>query len=417
MNKFKIIFLIASVCLLTVTMAFGQTTTGSIEGTVKDSTGAVIPGASVTVSGVDVGFNQTVTTNSDGVFRIVRLPAGSYKVTVAAISGFSETTVDAYVNIEKTTVSNITLGISDRVDVVEVTGDPLGVNVDSTDSKVQTNITSELIEKLPTGTSFTSVLKIDPATRGESLTGGFSVDGASKAENAFVLDGQEVTSYRYGTLEGVNNIPTALIKEVQVKTSGFEAEHGGASGGVIVISTKSGSNEFHGEFGTQFVTQRMQPNNRFTPELYQYFDGSQQLYSVQQPKDRGTDYFPTASLGGPIVKNRMWFYGIYSPQVFNRERTVQYFLPFNDTIGPNLVPNPAYSPEVYNYKTRYEYAQARIDYSPFNSLNGFTSYLWNPQIIQGSLPLAAYTTAAGSGNPVPLHGNRCCSRRVERRTC
>jgi hypothetical protein len=402
MNTFKTIVSIVSVCLLSVMMAFGQTTTGTMEGTVKDSAGAVIPGASVTITGTNVGFNQTVTTDSEGYFRIERLPAGSYKVTVGAISGFSETVSDAFVNIEKTTLTNITLGVTAGQNVVEVSGDPLGVAVDSTDSKVQSNITSELIEKLPTGTSFSSVLKIDPATRGESLTGGFTVDGASKAENSFVLDGQEITSYRYGTLDAVNNVPTALIKEVQVKTSGFEAEHGGASGGVIVVSTKSGSNEFHGEFGTQFVTQKLQPSNRFTTENFLNSDNvTQRLYSIQQPKDRGTDFYPTASLGGPVIKDRMWFYGIYSPQVFNRERDVNYYRPFTDATGPVLSLNPLYAAETYQQKNRYEYMQGRLDYSPFNSLNGFTSFLYNPAIFQGSFPLASITTAAGPGTQFP----------------
>lgn len=401
MNTFKTIVSIVSVFLLSAMMVLGQNTTGSIQGTVKDTAGAVIPGASVTITGTNVGFNQTVTTDSDGFYRIERLPAGAYKVTVAAISGFTETSVDAFVNIEKTATTDITLGASVDADVT-VTGDPLGVSVDTTDSKTQSNITSELIEKLPTGTSFTSVLKIDPATRGESLTGGFTVDGASKAENSFVLDGQEVTSYRYGTLDAVNNVPTALIKEVQVKTGGFEAEHGGASGGVIVISTKSGSNEFHGEFGTQFVTQKLQPSNRSVVQNYQYSTVvRQQLYAFQQPKDRGTDFYPTASLGGPVVKDKMWFYGIYSPQIFNRERTVKYFRAFNDTIGPNLIPNPLYADEEYQLKNRYEYAQGRLDYSPFNSINGFTSFLWNPAIFQGSFPVGALTTVAGPGTQFP----------------
>lgn len=402
MNTFRMIVSIVSVVLLTVMIAVGQTTTGSLEGTVRDPSGAVIPGASVTVTGTNVGFVRTVTANSEGFFRIERLPAGSYKVTVPPISGFAESNVDTIVNIEKTTLLNITLGIAGSEAVVNVNaGDTLGIVVDSTNSKVQTNITEELIEKLPTGTSFSSLLKIDPATRGESLTGGFTVDGASKAENSFVIDGQEVTDYRHGTLTGVSNIPTALIKEVQVKTGGFEAEHGGASGAVVVVSTKSGSNQFHGEFGTQFVTQKLLPDNRFTLENSYGSTTYQQLYAIQQPKDEGVDFFPTASLGGPVIKDHLWFYGIYSPQIFNRNRKVNYFLPFNDARGPNLIPNPAYSQEEYKYSTRYEYAQARLDYSFFNNLNGFTSYLWNPQIIEGSLPLAAITTAAGPGTQFP----------------
>ena len=130
---------------------------------------------------------------------------------------------------------------------VQVDADLIGKVVDSTDSKVQTVVTSRLIEKLPTGTSFSSILTASPSVRSESLTGGFQVDGASKAENVWVIDGQDVTNHRYGTQgrnEGANtnNIPTALVKEVQIKTSGFEAEHGGASGAVIVVATKSGSN-------------------------------------------------------------------------------------------------------------------------------------------------------------------------------
>ena len=80
---------------------------------------------------------------------------------------------------------------------------------------------------------------------------------------------------------------------------------------------------------------------------------------------------------------------------------VEYFLPYNDARGPNLIPNPAFSGEDYKYSSRYEYAQGRFDYSFFNKLNGFTSYLWNPQIIEGSFPLAALTTAAGPGTQFP----------------
>ena len=263
--------------------------------------------------------------------------------------------------------------------------------MDSTDSKVQTNITSELIDKLPSGTSFSSLLKIDPATRFEGLTGGFSVDGASKAENSFVIDGQDVTNYRYGTQDyndtGVNtaNIPTALVKEIQVKTSGFEAEHGGASGAVFVVSTKSGSDKLHGEFGAQFETAKLQPSNRFTPQnLYDYtgISSNQRLFGIQSPKADYLRFDPTASLGGPVIKNHLWFYGIYSPQTFSSTVTRRYA-----TLNSNAtLINDVQAPETYTGTSRYEYAQGRLDYSFFNSLNGFTSFLWNPYIRSGQLP-------------------------------
>jgi len=385
----KLILSALSVLILTTAIAFGQSTTGTITGTVKDSKGGVVPGATVTVTGISGGFNQTVASNSNGVYRFDRVPAGLYKIAVGAISGFAETTIETQVVVEKTTSADITLGISANVNTVEVTIDPMGVVVDTTDSKVQTNITSELIDKLPSGTSFASILKISPGTRAEALTGGYQIDGASKAENTFILDGQEVTSYRHGTLDGIYNIPTALVKEVQVKTGGFEAEHGGASGGVISVVTKSGTDQFHGEVGSQFATSGMQPGNRFAPANSYGSTTFQSLYAIQSPKDDRNEYYPTFSLGGPILKNHLWFYGIYSPQVFSSKRTTNYYLPFDDDIGTQLVRNPDYPAERYEAKSTYEYAQGRLDYSFFDNLSGFTSYLWNPLIVEGTFPVGA----------------------------
>jgi len=383
---------VLSLSLLMTIIAFGQQTTGSIDGTVRDSKGAVVPGATVTVAGTDVGFNRTVTANNDGYYRIERVPVGHYKVTVGAISGFAQTSVDAQVVVEKTTPADVTLGISQTVNTVEVTSDPLGVVVDPTDSKVSTNITSQLIEKLPLGSTFTSALKISPETNFSGLTGGFTVDGASKAENTFVIDGQEVTSYRYGTLDASNNIPTALVKEVQVKTGGFEAEHGGASGGVITVITKSGSDKMHGEFGMEFSPSKLQPNNRFAPANYAPLDSTtqlpiyQRLYAIQSPKDASLETYPTASLGGKIIAKHLWYYGIYSPQIFETTRTANYYKNFAAGTGPVLIPDPTVPSASYYAKTKYEYAEGKVDYSFFNKLSGFTSYLWNPQVIQGALP-------------------------------
>lgn len=393
-NTVKMISSMISVILLAAVMAFGQGTTGTVEGTVKDSKGGVVPGAAVTLSGQTAGFNQTVTANSDGVFRFERVPAGRYKVTVAATGGFAETSIDTQVVVEKTTLADVTLGIAGAVTTVDVTADPLGIVVDTTDSKNQTNITSELIERLPLGTSFTSALKVSPGTNFSSLTGGFSVDGATKAENSFVIDGQEVTSYRYGTLDSVNAVPTALVKEVQVKTGGFEAEHGGASGGVITVVTKSGTDEMHGEFGTQFATSNLQPKNRFAPQNFAPlltsgpnagYPAYQAFYAIQAPKDESLEFYPTASMGGKLIKNHLWWYGIYSPQVFSATRTATYYNAFTQASGPVLTPSTTPS-AVYKASTTYEYAEGRLDYSFFNRLSGFTSFLWNPRIIDGILP-------------------------------
>lgn len=401
----KLIVSILSVFALTSAIAFGQGTAGAVEGTVKDQSGAVVPGASVSITGLTAGFNQTTTSNDSGVFRFERVPGGRYKITVAAISGFVEKSAEVLVLAEKTTTSEIVMGTSVAADVI-VTADPLGVVVDSTDSKASTTVTAELADRLPLGTSFSSILKLSPGTRGEALTGGFTVDGASKAENSFVLDGQEVTSYRYGTLDSVQNVPTALIKEVSVKTGGFEAEFGGASGGVISVLTKSGTNELHGEFGSQFTTSKLQPNPRFVTQNYAPVTGVngiypdyQRFYAIQAPKTNSLAFEPTASMGGRIVKDHLWFYGIYAPQRYSSTRTTKYYNAFTAASGPVLTPanGAAFQDEIYTAEERYEYAQGRLDYSLFNKLNGFSSFLWNPRVIEGILNGSIVT--GGSGTP------------------
>lgn len=402
-NNFKYLFSMISIVLLSA-IAFGQGTTGSIEGSVKDPKGAVVPGASVTVSGVNVGFSQTVVTDSDGVYRVRNAPVGSYKVTVAAISGFSASTVDGIqIVIEKTTTADVTVGIQQNVNTVDVTTDPLGVVIDTSDSKVQTNITSQLIEQLPKGQSFTSVLRVSPGTRAETNSGGFQVDGASGSENAFIIDGQEVTNFRTGVLNSANNIPNALIREVQVKSSGFEAEHGGASGAVISVSTKGGTNDWHGEFGTQIETSKLQPGNRFAPTFYQPAVGTQLIYAIRQPKDAVNNVYPSATIGGPVIKNRVWFIGSYSPQIFETTRKTNYYRSFTAATGTALIVNPSFpQTDTYVARTKYEYAQGRMDFAPTKNTSGFISYLWNPQLIQGLLPLSAISVGGTPANQFPV---------------
>jgi hypothetical protein len=403
-----------SVILCLATAVFGQRTTGDIEGKVTDTNGAVIPGISITVTGVTVGFSRTVQSDDQGEFRVQQIPIGVYNLATAATSGFAAATVsDVTVTIEKATTVNIKLGLTTTAESVVVTSDSLGVNVDITDSKVQTNITQRLIDQLPNGTSFTSLLKISPATRQESRSGGFQVDGASGSENAFLIDGMSLENFRTGTLNGVNNIPTALVSEIQIKTGGFEAEHGGASGGVISVATKSGSDSFHGEFGSDFELSDMQPNPRFTLQRFVQGSGSPKeiaenrdfVYTLPQNKDKFANFYPTATFGGPAIKGRLWFLGSYSPQVFRTTRVSNFIAPItnaNFSTGrfvpsPRLVngtPLPAFT---YKRNIKSEYAFGRLDTAILNNLRGSVTYLWNPEVTDGNLPFNSITT----DNPVP----------------
>lgn len=410
-KNFRLASLTMSLILCFSAIAFGQRTTGDLEGTVKDPQGAVVPGASVTVSGINVGFNRTVQSNEEGVYRVQEIPAGIYRISTAAIQGFAASTLEnVTVTIEQTTTADINLGVTGAVNTVDVSSDPLGVNVDTTDSKIQTNVTSQLIEQLPKGTNFSSLLKVSPGTRGEPLSGGFQVDGASGSENSFVVDGQALENFRTGTLNLNNNIPTNLVQEIQIKTSGFEAEHGGASGGVISVVTKGGSDQWRGEFGIQFEPSKLQAGNRFVPTLFQSSGTSaQRVYGIRQPKDSYANFFPTASLGGPIVKGRVWFYGNYSPQIFTTTRTSTFYTAITESsftnaanregvAGVNLTQSSLYAPGQYESTTTQEYAFGRIDAAIFNNLRYTGTYLWNPTITDGQIPFAAVSVGGTPNN-------------------
>ena len=206
----------------------------------------------------------------------MQVPPGTYDVVTAATGGFGEARYEnVTVAIGQNTQLEITVNPGGSVNTVDVTVSD-APPVDTTNNAIQTTISAQKIELIPKGTGFTRLLKTVPGTRPESRSGGFSVDGASGGENVFVIDGQEVTNYRTGTLNETYNIPTQLVQEVQVKSSGFEAAYGGATGGVVSVVTRGGSNEFHGEFGTQFEVPKFNGNPR--PLLI----GLQQVLSARE---------------------------------------------------------------------------------------------------------------------------------------
>lgn len=404
--------------VLCVTSAvFAQRTSGDIEGKVSDANGAVVPNVVVTLTGLTVGFTRTVQSDTQGEFRIQQVPIGSYRITTAAISGFAASTMEPVtVSIEKVTVLNVQLGITSSATVEVAASDVAGV-IDPTESRVQTNITPKMIEQLPKGTNFNSLLRLSPATRAEPLSGGFQVDGASGSENTFLVDGISVENFRTGVLNGVNNIPIALVSEIQIKTGGFEAEHGGASGAVVSVVTRSGSDSFHGEVGAAFELDALQPAPRFTLSRFVSSSATQAailanpdyVYALPQKKDKFSNVFPSATVGGPIAKGHVWFLTSYSPQIFTTTRTSTFingisnanFATGQFVALPRLVSGVPQPDITYKQTVKSEYAFARIDAAFFEKFRGGVTFLWNPQIRDGNIPFAQITTS----NPVNVTYN------------
>ncbi len=369
----------AALFVVAASTALAQETTGTVQGTIKDAAGAAIPGATVKVEGA--AFSRTATTNSDGFFRMLQVPPGVYKVVVSA-SNFSTGTAEAVnVALGKTTEVDLALKVGSVQEQVVITSDDVA-RIDPNDNKIQTNITAKVIDSLPKGTNMTSLLKVSPAARAESKSGGFQIDGASGSENSFIIDGQEVSNFRTGTLNTNNNLPFQFVQEIQIKTSGFEAEYGGATGGVVNVVTKGGSNEFHGLAEYTFEPNQLWAGPR--PGLNTFRTGTGANFVqineyLKADKDDFTNHFPAFGLGGPIAKDRLWFFTSYAPQIYNTTRLARYF-----TADPRTRTQTA--SETYTTKIRQEYFQGRLDAAPTNTLRLSATYIWNPIIQEGVIP-------------------------------
>ena len=296
--------------------AFAQEQRASIEGIVKDATGAVMPGVTVEAKNEAVGVVVTAVTDANGVYRFPALSAGTYDVT-ATLSGFNTaSTPDVPLTLGQIKKVDFTLTVAGVAESVQVTAEsPL---VDVKQSARSTSIRNEQIDLLPKGRDFTSLVTQAPGANQEGKLGGLSIDGASAGENRYIIDGVETTNLQNGTAGA--GLIVDFVEEVQVKSSGYTAEYGGATGGVVNAVTKSGSNSLRGS--ALFNWQGDALESGYRPILRRdVLDNSKAQYWTY-PEDSYTRMEPGFSLGGPLVKDKMWFFGAYQPSLTTTKRTV-----------------------------------------------------------------------------------------------
>src|SRR2546421_11024294 len=250
LSKRVVLVVVALGCVfaLVPTALFSQETTAGVQGYVKDPTGAVIAGATVEISGPALGA-KTTETDASGFYRFSSLPPGAYTLTVTA--KVLRVLKREGVSLDVGRLPNIDaqLEMGTASEVVEVRAETPAVDV--TQSKVAVTVTQDELTNIPKGRSFQSVIPFAPGARQEpmqsgtsSRAGGFQIDGASDSENVYLIDGINTTNIQNG---GVGkNFQTDFIQEVQIKSSSFEAEYGGALGRVINAVANHGSNACHG---------------------------------------------------------------------------------------------------------------------------------------------------------------------------
>jgi hypothetical protein len=372
---------------------YAQETWGSIRGTVTDATGGAVLNARVELSGGASG-KSVATTDNTGTFHFAQVAAGTgYVVTVTA-PGFRTVKMGSVsVDLGKASNLDVKVEVGQVSETVEVSGSV--VLIDTQGSSSATTVDKAFFDLLPKGRSFADLINIAPGARSESKSGGYQVDGASGSENVYYLDGMDVTGIQQGTLSTQNSIPNEQVQQVEVKNGVMEAQYGGALGGVINAVVRSGSNSFHGQAGGYFNNGGMQARPR--PSLILDPNDDSKILYVQNPVDSYKTWNPVMSLGGPLAKNKLFFFSSYAPVVTTADRTVNF------TTGQK---------GTYNQRTAQQYLTNKVDFAPFSKIHVSGAWIWNPNRVTGALPSNAGTDAysnnwAGLGNRTSgdiLHG-------------
>jgi hypothetical protein len=413
-----------------------QETTGNIRGTVKDPNGAAVVNATVTATNPQRTF--TTTTDSQGSYEFLQLPPARYSITAEA-SGFGTVRLDAVdVELGRTMQANLELSVKQvgaSVNVMAVE-EPI---VDVTSNKTATNITQQKIDLLPKTLRFDSVIQTAPGTRSESKAGGFQIDGASGSENTWIVDGLEVTRVFDGVLGNTKNIPFDFVREVQVKSAGYEAEFGGATGGVINVVTRSGSNDFHGEARLEMSLTGLAGDDRFSRRFNRLRiaapvnPSAAQIAAGVKPRSFDAEYFgnndgkddfrsiaPAFNLGGPIWKNKLWFYSSYAPQFERTNRNLRLI----SLVAPGQTVNGVISPNGsitqldkrnIEYRTKYDYLMTRLDFTPIEKVTVNITGITSPTKVNGPTSnLAFETTSTTTFNELryPLKGGYAPSNQI-----
>ncbi|HEV2761604.1 MAG TPA: TonB-dependent receptor [Pyrinomonadaceae bacterium] len=309
--------LLCTLAFLTAT-ASGQVTGGAVTGAVLDAQGAVVPGAAVTLRSKETGQTLTSQTTASGSYTFPNVPVGTYTITINN-AGFQTATQELTVTLNQTTTVNATLqvaGVSAETVTVTASSEAL-VQTDS--SQLGKTYESELVANLPIFGNQNTLAALSPnvvlQAAGSSGSGG-AVGGVRPRYNSFMIDG--VDNNQFSVTGPQTTVIQDAVAEFTLLTNNFNAEFGSGSGGQFNTITKSGTNEYHGNmFG---YLQHQNLNAASTSQEQQLRSGT----IAELPRFRNVRY--GATIGGPIVRNKLFFFGAYQHEKNYRQVAGSTFL-------------------------------------------------------------------------------------------
>src|SRR5262245_4351491 len=288
-------------------------TTSNIEGTVKDPRGAVVSGAEVKAASTSLALERTTTSDENGFYRLAALPAGTYTVTVSR-SGFANSNLQNIdLTVNRTVVFDVQLEVGNVTGQINVTAE--AVLIDPTTPATGGTVTPRQIQDMPVnGRNYLDLMQLVPGTvinRQANVGSDNStpVLGERAGNNNFMIDGQPNKNTVDGGAAAQFNQET--IAEFQVLTAGYKAEFGQASGAIVNVITRSGNNEYHGVGSLFFRDDAFDSSNSLDPA------------QTQAPALRRYDY--SLALGGPIIKDKVFFFG--SGERIHENRTLNFTFP------------------------------------------------------------------------------------------
>ena len=291
----RILALVAAVLVVCPALAHAQAAgTGSVIGKVADSSGGLLPGVTVTFKSPEALGSFTGVTDAQGAYRVNNLPPATYEAK-AELQGFQTAVQTVTVRISSTVTADFALPIGSVAEVVTVTSE--APTVDPERAGLAVNINNEALTSLPVSTQrrYQDIWALVPGVfvRPDQADINPSVNSRGTSENSTKLDGMDITDpFGGGVFSASFNYDA--IQDIQIKTLGAEAEDGGRTGGFMTIVTKSGSNSRHGS-AALFVL----------PDAF----NSSNVTGV--PANQRQDIQPDLTLGGPILRDRVWFFGAY----------------------------------------------------------------------------------------------------------
>jgi outer membrane receptor protein involved in Fe transport len=340
---------------------------GSISGVVRDASASPLPGVGVSVTSPVLQGSRAAATRADGTYRFVGLPPGKgYKV-VFALSGFTAVEVPGLiVSVDGDTQANAVLQVA-AVSAAEgvVAEAPI---VDITKTNTSQSMPADYLRKLTIGSGGRDYLAVIAQTPGASGTGNSNVNGGNLMENSFTIDGINTTDPVTHTF--TFNLNFDAIQEVSVQTSGYSAEYGRATGGLVNVVTKSGGNEIHATLDGRYSTNKFSENGDF-------FDRS-------TTPARNID--AAATLGGPVLKDALWY-------ALNAERIDNFVTP-STTNATILAQNP--SPPSRGFKGWN--TGAKLSFTATPQFNGFFTFLDSRADVPGSTNSVLYRPEAAANS-------------------